>query len=207
MIYGGPFRLERIVLPETIDLDIWWNAEYHQWSMGKPVFILFKSNSLWSKIFGLGIHHNRFKQSIIIIRVSTQVRIEGHILKSRWQFIIKIKESRWIMLIYLHKFRFMFSWFQDVHNGKTGAMIGNHGINNAWEYKLFRVLQFTVDLINLRTGGPRGQCNAWEQSVSGKEVDVFLEFGPFINLEKVYIKITCNNGVSIMFGNVWYDRL
>ena len=44
---------------------------------GKPVFILFKSNSLWSKIFGLGIHHNRFKQSISIIRISTQVRIEG----------------------------------------------------------------------------------------------------------------------------------
>ena len=171
---------------------------------GKPVFILFKSNSLWSKIFGLGIHHNRFKQSISIIRISTQVRIEGHILKSRWQFIIK---SRWIMLIYLHNFRFMFSCFQDVHNGKTGVMIGNHGINNAWEYKLFRVLQFTVDLINLRTGGTRGQCNAWEQSVSGKEVEVFLEFGPFINLEKVYIEITCNNGVCIMFGNVWYDRL
>ena len=115
---------------------------------GKPVFILFKSNSLWSKIFGLGIHHNRFKQSIIIIRISTQVRIEGHILKSRWQFIIKRKESRCIMLIFLHKFRFMFSWFQDVHNGKTGVMIGNHGINNTWEYKLFRVLQFTVDWIN-----------------------------------------------------------
>ena len=107
-----------------------------------------KPNSLWSEIFGLGIHHNRFKQSIIIIRVSTQVRIEGHILKSRWQFIIKRKESRWIMLIYLHKLRFMFSWFQDVDNGKTGVMIGNHGINNAREYKFFRVLQFTVDLIN-----------------------------------------------------------
>ena len=94
--------------------------------------------------------------------------------------------------------------FRDVHNGKTRMMIGNHSINNTWEYKLFRVLQFTIDLINQRTGGPRRQ---WEQSVRGKEVKVFLEFRPFVNLEKVLIEITCYKGVWITFGNVWYDRL
>ena len=128
-------------------------------------------------------------------------------MKSRWQFLIKGAKSRWIMIMYLYKFRFMFSWFQDVHNGKTRIMIGNHSINNTWEYKLFRVLQFTIDLITQGFGGPRRQCNAWEQSVSCKEVKVFLEFRPFVNLEKVYIEITCYNGVWIMFGNVWYDRL
>ena len=132
----------------------------------------------WSEIFG---------QFIVIIRSSAQIRIQWHTLKSRWQLVIKWAKSRWIIIMYLYQFRFMFSWFQDVHNGKTRIMIGNHSINNTWEYKLFMVLQFTIDLINQRTGGPRRQCNVWEQSVRGKEVKVFLEFRPFVNLEKVYI--------------------